>query len=348
MELFQPQCTSHCKVFYSQANLSGADHSGADLRETDLRGADLNGANLSEADLRGVDLSRANLSGANLSGANLSNAELRGINLSKTDLSATDFSGKDLSRAILREANLSGAHLSQANLSRVDLCGAKLNSAILVGTKLEQANLTGCSIHGVSVWNVQLEEALQSNLIITDSNEPVITVDNLKVAQFIYLLLTNKEIREVIDTITSKVVLILGRFTPERKSVLEALRDELRKRNYSPVLFDFEKPTNRDLTETISTLAHMARFVIADLTDAKSIPQELDRIIPDLPSVPIQPVLYASAQEYSMFEHFARYPWVLSIYHYHNTDMLLQSIQEHIIDPAEKKARELAAKTISK
>jgi hypothetical protein len=49
----------------------------------------------------------------------------------------------------------------------------------------------------------------------------------------------------VIDTITSKVVLILGRFTPERKSVLDAIRDQLRKRNYLPVLFDFEKPSNR-------------------------------------------------------------------------------------------------------
>ena len=33
-----------------------------------------------------------------------------------------------------------------------------------------------------------------------------------------------------IDTITSKVVLILGRFTEERKKVLDALGDELRKR----------------------------------------------------------------------------------------------------------------------
>jgi len=49
------------------------------------------------------------------------------------------------------------------------------------------------------------------NLIITDDNEPTITVDNLEVAQFIYLLLNNQKIRDVIDTITSKVVLILGR-----------------------------------------------------------------------------------------------------------------------------------------
>src|SRR5215467_6314020 len=123
---------------------------------------------------------------------------------------------------------------------------------------------------------------------------------------FIYLLLNNKEIREVIDTITSKVVLILGRFTSERKRVLDALREELRNHDYLPILFDFEKPTNRDITETVSTLAHMARFVIADITEAKSIPQELMRIVPSLPSVPVQPLLLASKQEYGMFEHFRK------------------------------------------
>jgi len=66
-------------------------------------------------------------------------------------------------------------------------------------------------------------------------------------------------------------VLILGRFAPERKAILDAIRDALRTRDYLPVLFDFEKPSSRDITETVSTLAHMARFVIADITDAKSI-----------------------------------------------------------------------------
>jgi len=87
------------------------------------------------------------------------------------------------------------------------------------------------------------------------------------VAQFIYLLLNNEKIRSVIDSITSKVVVILGRFTPERKAILDAIRDELRKRDYLPALFDFEKPASKDLTGTISTLANMARFIIADLTD---------------------------------------------------------------------------------
>src|SRR5437764_14393495 len=63
-----------------------------------------------------------------------------------------------------------------------------------------------------------------------------------------------------------------------RKAVLDAIGDELRKRNYSPVVFDFEKPANRDITETVSILSHMARFVIADITEPKSIPQELGHI----------------------------------------------------------------------
>jgi hypothetical protein len=45
---------------------------------------------------------------------------------------------------------------------------------------------------------------------------------------FVYLLLDKERIRNIIDTITGKVVLILGRFTDERKAVLDALRDELR------------------------------------------------------------------------------------------------------------------------
>lgn len=155
-------------------------------------------------------------------------------------------------------------------------------------------------------------------------------------------MLTNKKIRNVIDTIARKLVLILGRFTPEHKVVLDALRDELRIRNYLPVVFDFEKPSDRDLTETISTLAHMARFVIADLTDAKSVPQELSAIIPNLPSVAIQPLIQRDDVEYAMFEHWRRYPWVLEIYRYEHRDALLATLKEQVIDRAEQHANKMA------
>jgi hypothetical protein len=167
-------------------------------------------------------------------------------------------------------------------------------------------------------------------------------VDNLEVAQFIYLLLNNQKIRRVIDTITSKVVLILGRFSPERKLILDAVRNQLRAYDYLPVLFDFEKPTNRNFTETVKTLAHLAHFIIADLTDPSSIPQELQAIVPTL-SVPVQPLLLKEKQEYAMFVDFLKtYHWVLPIYYYTDQANLLASLKERVIVPAEQKAMELA------
>lgn len=250
----------------------------------------------------------------------------------------------DLSNVDFRGANFHGRTLEGTNLRGADLSGADLTYAQLIETHLDGAKLQGCRIYGISAWNVHLTKAHQLDLIVTPPNEPIITVDNLEVAQFIYLLLNNARIRDVINTITSKVVLILGRFTKERKQVLNAQREALRQREYLPVLFDFEKPAHRDITETISMLAHMARFVIADITDARSIPQELERIIPNLPSVPVQPLLLTAQQEYGMFEHFRRYSWVLDPFFYDDETMLLAALNEKIIVPAEAKAKEQTAK----
>ncbi len=135
-------------------------------------------------------------------------------------------------------------------------------------------------------------------------------------------------------------MLILGRFTPERKIILDSLREELRSRNYLPILFDFDRPSGRNLTETVSTLAHMSRFVIADITDAKSIPQELQRIIPKLPSLPVQPLLLSTQHAYGMFQDFYDYPWVLKLYLYDDLHGLLSSLDK-VITPAEVKSKEI-------
>jgi hypothetical protein len=55
---------------------------------------------------------------------------------------------------------------------------------------------------------LELTRAKQQDLVITRAGEPEITVDNIEVAQFVYPLLHNQKVRDVIDTITSKVVLI--------------------------------------------------------------------------------------------------------------------------------------------
>jgi hypothetical protein len=163
------------------------------------------------------------------------------------------------------------------------------------------------------------------------------------VAQFIYLLLHNEKIRDVIDTVTSKAVLILGRLTAERKGVLDALRDQLRKRDYLPILFDFAVPATRDITETVSLLARMARFVIADLTDASSIPKELEAIVPSL-AVPVQPLIEGSSRPYAMFKDYWKYEWVLPVYRYEGLEPLHATLAEKVIAPAEGKAKALQEK----
>ncbi len=337
-----------------------------DLKRAELARIDLHKANLSDTYLNEANLSQAHLREANLVGADLSKADLRQAtlcyanltwaNLSEADLAAADLTGANLSWASLRLADLSagkliGTNLSGANLTEGNLSQANLNNAILVRTILQRANLTACSIYGVSIWDVQLEGVIQANLIITLPGAPTITVDDLEVAQFIYLLLNNKKLRDVIDTITSKVVLILGRFTLERKTILDALREELRKYNYLPIVFDFDKLASRDLTETVLTLAHLSRFIIVDLTDPSSAPHEVATVIPQC-VVPVQPLLSlqpligdekeVERREYAMFQDLRRrYSWVLPTFRYQDTADVLASLKEKIIDPAELKVKEL-------
>ncbi len=192
----------------------------------------------------------------------------------------------------------------------------------------------------------QLSKENQAKL--EDSGIKVNRDEDYSIFNLILALLKNEGLRHFIDTITTKAVLILGRFTPERKAVLDAIKKELSRGDYFPILFDFQKPTSRDISETISMLAHLSRFIIADLTDARSMPQDLAQIVPNLPSVPVQPILKSGRQEYSMLEHFKRFPWVLSIYKYRDIDDLIKNLKEKVIFAAEAKLVEFRKKENTK
>jgi hypothetical protein len=138
-------------------------------------------------------------------------------------------------------------------------------------------------------------------------------------------------------------VLILGRFSKERKPI-DAIRDELRKpeHNYLPIMFDFQPLTSRTTVETIKTLASMARFVIADLRDARSVLQELEAIVPAFPSLAIRLLLKKSEHEYGMLDTIMLYRSVVeNTYEYENLEEAIASIKDNIIFPAEKKVQEL-------
>lgn len=330
-------------------NLDGAVLDGAHFNESilsnaTLRAASARGTHFDDASLYCVDFSHsdceeASFCGSTMTGVRCCHAHFDRCDLTSTNLRVADFSNATLRRAYFVESNLFGS-----NLSNADLTSADLYNSILVGCDLNGAILNDCNVYGVAAWDIKTEGASQSNLRIAPRDESLIQVDSLEVAQFIYLLLNNQKIRQVIDTITSKVVLILGRFTPERKSMLDVIRDGLRSHGYTPVLFEFHKPSNRDITETVSMLAHMARFVIADLSDPKSIPHELAHVVPLLPSVPIVPVIVRPQNEYAMFEHFFGFRHVLKSFHYRNQEHLIASLETKVIAPAEKLAARVAGR----
>jgi uncharacterized protein YjbI with pentapeptide repeats len=298
-----------------------------------------------DPDLAGADLSRltnialkfANFARIDLSSANLDYAYLKGTDFRGAKLHQTKCHNATLIEANLTDASLTGARLSRANFYRADctnanFSGAYLGGASLVETDVEGACFDNCEVYGLSVWGVRGSPRSQMNLLVTPPGEQSVTVDRLEVAQLVFTFLLNPTIRNVIDTIAKRAVLILGRFTTERLVVLHELKTALRARGLIPILFDFEKPSTRNFTETVSTLAHLARFIIADLTDPRSIPQELQRIVPGLPSLPVQPLIAAEQDEYSMFPDLLQYPWVLAPYRYSSVADLLTHLVRILIN----------------
>ena len=279
---------------------------------------------------------KPDLSGANLIGANLLRAYLIDAYLSFADLSGANLSG----------AKLIGANLIGANLTSADLTDADLSRTSLVETDFTNATITGCRTYGASAWNVTLVGTVQHNLVITKEGEPVVTVDDLEVGQFICLILNNTKIRNVINTITSKAVLILGRFSdPQRKSVLDGLREGLRSFDLLPIVFDFDRPTDKDHTETVQTLAGMSMFVIADLTSPKSTPLELEATVKQF-KIPYIPIIDISVDQYpfSMLVDLQKsFHWVLPTLKYESKEDLLdgENLKTYIIEPAFLKREQL-------
>ena len=152
-------------------------------------------------------------------------------------------------------------------------------------------------------------------------------VDQLELAQFVYFILDNKQITKVFNTMTGRAVLILGRFTEDRKRLLEAIKARLRQEGYLPIIFDFQKPKARDFTETVQTLAGLSRFVIANIGKPRSVQQELQATIPNF-EIPFLPIIEKGEHPYSMFKDLERKAWVAGLVSYANQNELLRNFHK--------------------
>jgi hypothetical protein len=64
-------------------------------------------------------------------------------------------------------------------------------------------------------------------------------------------------------------------------------------------------------------------------------------MVPERPTLAVQPIILATQDEPRMFDFFWKYPWVLGIYRYANIQSLLYELESHVVSPAVAKAHEL-------
>jgi hypothetical protein len=109
-----------------------------------------------------------------------------------------------------------------------------------------------------------------------------------------------------------------------------------------PVVFNFDKPETKDFTETVRLLAGMSKFVIADITNPKSSPLELQATVPEI-MVPFQPIIEQGEKPFAMLQDLwiKHRDWVFEPIEYSSVDRLVETMDAEIIGPAETRFDEL-------
>ncbi len=315
-----------------KSNFDGYDFSNADLSDQ-FHPTSFWNCSMKDCDFRGSKLHGAIFIDTNLEGSKFDSAQMIWANLRGAKCSGANFTD-----AVLEQSELTGT-----DMCACDLTGVRMQRSIISGTNFRSAILRNCQVAGVSTWDVRtddktIQEKLDISTLWWNQDPPlpasqVITVDDIEVAQYVHILINNKKIRNLVDVGSAKTVLILGRFSPpNRKAVLDELRVQLRARDLVPMIFDFERPQDRDFTETVQTLASMSRFVISDLTLPRSNPLELQAAVPNF-KVPVVPILDVSVDKraFAMFQDLKLYPWVLPLLEYKGKDDLMDVIDTAII-----------------
>ena len=160
--------------------------------------------------------------------------------------------------------------------------------------------------------------------------------------------LDGEGVSRMLSDIAARSVLILGRFTAQRKAILDAIRKALATppRRYVPIVFDFDQPRDRTLIGSILRFASVSRFVIADLSDPKSVPAELQAIVPQFASLPVMPIIEATQREYPVADDILSRQSVKPVVPYRDEAHLMSILDAQVLGPAEELYAELNPRAV--
>jgi len=103
----------------------------------------------------------------------------------------------------LRVSKIGSAHFINCNFENSDLsyCSAEktdFTGSVFKNTRLEYIRFVKCNFsdtkinycffYGTSTWDIIADDSIQQDIVITSNDDNLITVDNIELAQFIYLL----------------------------------------------------------------------------------------------------------------------------------------------------------------
>jgi CHAT domain-containing protein len=171
------------------------------------------------------------------------------------------------------------------------------------------------------------------------------TIDNL---QAMMADLDGAGVSRMLSDVASRSVLILGRFKEDRKPVLDFIRREIATApfSYVPILFDFERPQDRTMIESVLRFAAVSRFVIADLSDPKWVLAELQQIVRNFRSLPVVPIIDAGQDEKEVVAEFEGYASVHPVVRYRDMPHLKGILAANIVKPAEALYLALRPRTV--
>ena len=267
-----------------------------------------NRINFNEMNLSGVSIFGAFAEGLNLRGSVFEDAHFEEGDFSRANFSGAKFRNTKFNKTILTGANFDGATFVNCNLNRVNLVGASFNVK----------EITETVVYGIAAWDLQTSDDMkQSKLVIERTYELYsdlirqgkipLMVDDIELAQFVYYLSNHKKMRDALNILNDKGVLLLGRFKDGGLERLYSIREWFQSKGYMPMIFDFERPDNLSLTETVVTMAGLSKFVVVDLSGS-SVPAELQAILSQIK----KPVL-AFGDPFALFPDLADQTSIVSI-----------------------------------
>jgi hypothetical protein len=101
-----------------------------------------------------------------------------------------------------------------------------------------------------------------------------------------------------------------------------------------------------DLGHGVLAAGRLSRFVIADVTNPKSTPLELQATVPEI-MIPFLPIIEEGEKPFAMLEDLLiKYDWVFAPLYYSSLDALIGALDKKIIGPANDRFDELMVRRV--